>query len=192
MRRSRWPAAALLALAAACGPAAAEPVRYRLDPDNTFVWFEVQHFGTSTLRGRFGPIEGEVLLDRAAGRGEVGLRISTKTLDTGLPVLDKRLARSDLLNSELAPTAYFVSRQFRFDGDRVAELRGEFTLRDVGIPLTLKAIRFACRQDAERGSEVCGGDFEGRFNRSEFGMTFGLPFVADGVRLLVQVEGVRE
>ncbi|MBS1898765.1 MAG: polyisoprenoid-binding protein, partial [Actinobacteria bacterium] len=39
--------------------------------------------------------------------------------------------------------------------------------------------------------EVCGGDFEGSVDRSSFGMTFGLPLVADRVRLLVQVEAVR-
>ena len=51
------------------------------------------------------------------------------------------------------------------------------------------ARRFACRSD--EGTEVCGGDFEGELLRSDFGATFGLPFVADRVRLLVQVEGRR-
>ena len=187
-------AAALLALAAAAGPAAAaaEPVRYRLDPDQTFVWFEVMHFGTSTLRGRMGPVQGDVLLDRAAGTGELGLRIATRTLDTGLRILDRRMAQPDLLDTEQSPEAYFVARRFRFEGDQLAEVRGEFTVRGTGIPLSLKALHFACRQDADRGAQVCGGDFEGRFRRSEFGITFGLPFVGDEVRLLVQVEGVRQ
>jgi len=33
--------------------------------------------------------------------------------------------------------------------------------------------------------------FEGELRRSDFGATFGLPFVADRVRLRVQVEGLR-
>ena len=120
-----------------------------------------------------------------------GLRIATRTLDTGLRILDRRMAQPDLLDIEQSPEAYFVASRFRFDGERLAEVRGEFTVRGTGIPLSLKALQFGCRTDAERAAEVCGGDFEGRFRRSEFGITFGLPFVGDEVRLLVQVEGAR-
>lgn len=187
MRRTlAFAAGALLAAAAA-----AAPVRYELDPDASFVHFEVLHFGTSTLRGRIGPVRGEVLLDRAAGTGELGLRIATASVDTGMKILDARLREGDLLGSGSTPEAFFVARRFRFEGDTLAEVRGEFTLRSASVALSLKALRFACRQDAERGAEVCGGDFEGFVNRSDFGMTYLLPLVADRVRLQVQVEGVR-
>ncbi len=179
-------AGALLAVAAG-----AAPVRYELDPETTFVHFEVLHFGTSTLRGRIGPVRGEVVLDRAAGSGELGLRVATAGVDTGMKILDARLRQGDLLDSGSSPEAFFVARRFRFEGDALAEVRGEFTLRNVSVALSLKALRFACRQDAERGAEVCGGDFEGFVNRSDFGMTYLLPLVADRVRLVVQVEGVR-
>ena len=180
-------AAALWCLA---GVATAEPVTYVFDPDHTFVQFEVRHFGTSTLRGRFGPLRGAVTLDRAAGRGELGLRVATAGVDTGLPVLDARLRQPDMLACNTYPEAFFVARQFRFEGERLAELRGEFTLRGIGEGLTLKALHYACRQEGD--TEVCGGDFEGRFKRGDFGISFGLPLVADEVRLLVQVEGVRQ
>ena len=181
---------AALWLSGMAGMASAAPVTYVFDPDHTFVQFEVLHFGTSTLRGRFGPLRGTVTLDRARGLGELGLRVSTAGVDTGLRVLDARLRQPDMLACDAYPEAFFVARQFRFEGDRVAELRGEFTLRGSGQGLTLKALHFTCRQDDDK--EVCGGDFEGRFNRSDFGITFGLPLVADEVRLLVQVEGVRQ
>jgi len=179
--------ALLLALAATGAPA--QPATYVLDPAHSFVHFEVLHFGTSTSRGRFGPVAGEVTLDRAAGRGEVSLRIATASVNTGLPVFDARLRQADLLASTEFPEAYFVASQFRFDGPRLAEVRGEFTLRGVSQPLSLRARQFACR--ADEGTEVCGGDFEGEILRSEFGITFGLPLVADRVRLVVQVEGRR-
>jgi len=43
------------------------------------------------------------------------------------------------------------------------------------------------------GRRRCG-DFETHFNRGDFGDfgdSFGLPFVADRVRLLIRVEGIR-
>ena len=178
---------ALLVLASA--GAVAQPALYTLDAEHSFVHFEVLLFGTSTWSGRFGPIAGEVTLDRSAGSGELSLRIATAGVDTGLPVFNARLRQGDLLASAEHPEAYFVARNFRFEGRRLAEVRGEFTLRGVSQPLSLHARRFTCRADA--GSEVCGGDFEGELLRSDFGVTYLLPFVADRVRLVVHVQGRR-
>ena len=181
---------ALAALVAASG-AAAQPASYTLDPAHSFVHFEVLHFDTSTLRGRFGPLAGSVTLDRAAGQGEVGLRIPLATVNTGVPFLDTRLRGAEFLDVVAQPDAFFVATRFRFEAGQPAELRGEFTLRGIGQALSLRALRFACRTEEQR-AEVCGGDFEGELLRSDFGITFGLPFIADRVRLQVQVEGRRE
>ena len=168
------------------------PSTYVLDSDHSFVTFEVLHFGTSTSRGRFGPITGEVTLDRRQRLGEVALRMATGQVDTGIPVFNARLRQGDLLASTEHPEAYFVSRNFRFDGDAVAEVRGEFTLRGISQPLSLKARQFSCRLDAATDEEVCGGDFEGQILRSDFGATFGLPLISNRVGLLIQVEGRRK
>jgi polyisoprenoid-binding protein YceI len=192
-------------LCAGAGPCAAQvaasavpaesggPVTYRLDPAHTFVTFEVRHFGTSTLRGRIGPVPGEVQIDRVARRGDLRLRIPVGTVDTGMRVLDARLKEPDLLAVAANPEAYFVATRFRFDeaGD-VQEVRGEFILRGVSEPLSLVARRFGCRIDARLRREVCGGDFEGDLKRGRFGATYGEPFVGDDVHLVVQVEGVAE
>ena len=63
-------ALALSSLALAATPAAAEPARYTLDPAHSWVQFELSHFGTSTIRGRLGPAEGSVSLDRGTVRVE--------------------------------------------------------------------------------------------------------------------------
>jgi polyisoprenoid-binding protein YceI len=187
LRRTWLPLCAAMAF----GTAAAEPAVYTIDPERSMVHFEVMHFGTSTIRGRLGAISGGVTLDRRAGRGEVHLQFATAAVDTGVRVFDARLREPDLLASSEFPLAYFVATQLRFDGANLAEVRGEFTLRGVSQALSLHTIRFACRPDGDRSGEVCGGDFEGHFQRSDFGMDFGLPFVADRVRLFVAVQGRR-
>jgi polyisoprenoid-binding protein YceI len=186
MNRAAW----LLPLFLAAAAAQAQPVVYRLDPQHTFVHFEVLHFGTSTTRGRFGPVEGVVMLDRTRGAGELGLRIKTAGVSTGLGIFDARLREADLLDSAGHPEAFFVASTFRFEGPRLAEVRGEFTLRGVSRALSLVARQFGCRP--EPTGEVCGGEFEAELRRSEFGATFGAPLVGDRVRLRVQVEGRRE
>jgi polyisoprenoid-binding protein YceI len=185
----------LLALAAllAAAPAFAAPTEFRFDPDATFVYFEIVHFGTSTLRGRFGPLTGHAKFDPEAGTGEVAMTIDTANVDSGSAVFDARLRKPDLLGSEVWPQAWFVARQWHFDAlGKPSEIRGEFTLRGESQPLSLYADRFACGQDEATQREICGGDFHAEFKRSLFGMTFGLPFVADRVRLVVRVEGMRQ
>jgi polyisoprenoid-binding protein YceI len=76
-------ALALLTLAAAL-PCSAAVEWFELDPDHSFVHFEVLHFGTATIRGRLGPVAGTIELDRAAGRGRVGVAIDMTTVSTGL------------------------------------------------------------------------------------------------------------
>ena len=189
------PTPTLAGLAAAwllAGAACAQPVAYTLDPTHSSVTFEVLHFDTSTLRGRFGPLEGIAELDRRARRGEVSLTIPTRIVSTGLPVLDSRLHQGDLFASEAYPEAYFVARHFVFDGDSLREVRGEFTLRGISRPLALRATSFSCGVHPLLERDWCGGDFEATLPRSAYGITHSLPFVADTVRLLVQVEAIRQ
>ena len=185
--------AALACAASLCaaGSAGAEPVSYTLDPAHSWLQFELLHFGTSTLRGRIGPAEGSVTLDRAAGRGEVGISLPMASVSTGIATFDSHLRSPDLLGTADNSTAWFVARQLSFDGERLSSLRGELNWRGISQGLTLTARHFGCYQNPRLQREVCGGDFEGELPRSSFGVGYGLPFVADRVLLRVQVEAVR-
>jgi polyisoprenoid-binding protein YceI len=159
------------------------------------VHWELKHFGTSTSRGRFDAISGSVTLDREAHTGSASISIDTGSISTGTRIFDGVLRGPLLLATEAHPSAYFVASRFTFDGDRLVSVTGEFTLRGNSRSLTLKAMRFGCRTDTATDTvparEVCGGDFEAGFDRSDFGITHSLPFVGDAVRLVVQIEGVR-
>ena len=193
-QRLSRPVAALLAAAALCAPllARAQAATYVLDPSHTQVTFEVLHLGTSTLRGRFNRIEGHVTLDRAARSGDVQITVDTSSVSTGVLPLDGMLRGAQGFVSQDHPKAYFVARQLAFDGDKLASVRGEFTLRGASQPLLMRATHFNCYEHPELKREVCGGDFEAELMRSSFGISHSLPFVGDRVRLLIQVEGVRQ
>lgn len=170
----------------------ADPQGFTIDPANTQVHWELKHFGTSTIRGRFTAIEGSITLDRVAHTGDVSMSVTTGAVSTGFAPFDGIIRGPYLLATALHPSAYFVAHQFAFDGDRLTAVTGEFTLRGISRSLTLRALRFSCRAATEPAREVCGGDFEGEFLRSEFGITHSLPFVADRVRLQVQIEAARQ
>jgi len=153
---------------------------------------EVSHFGTSTIRIRFGPLAGSAEFDPQAQTGRVDLRIATAAASTGLPVFDGRLREADLLDSAGQPEAFFVAQRFVFAGRELREVRGEFTLRGTSLPLALTVQRFACYTSPLLQREVCGGDFVAEIERGAYGITFGRPWVGDKVRLQIQVEAIRQ
>ena len=163
---------------------------FTLDPTHTSVHFEVVHMGTSTLRGRFDKASGSVQFDPQAQQLDVGISVDTASVSSGVPLLDAQLRGSAMLAVDANPQAFFTARSARFEGSVPREVRGEFTLRGISQPLTLRALRWNCALNPRFRREVCGGDFEAFIDRSAFGITHSLPFVADRVRLLIQVEGI--
>ncbi|NWG74005.1 MAG: polyisoprenoid-binding protein [Rubrivivax sp.] len=184
-------AVASAALFAAAVPAHAAP--YAIDPTHTFVTFEVVHFGTSTNRGRFDKKEGSVQFDRATRAGKVEIRIDMASIDTGVGPFDEHLRGKDFFDAAKFPTATFVADRMTFAGDKVAEVPGALTMLGKTVPVTLKATNFNCYDNPIFKREVCGGDFETTIKRSQWGMSWGLDMgIPDDVRLLIQVEAVRQ
>jgi len=182
----------LAALTAAFGIAQAEPVTYNIDPTHTFVTFEVQHFGTSTARGRVEKKQGTVVLDRAAKTGKAEITLDTTSLTTGVGALDGHLKSKDFFNVAEYPTAQFVGDNFSFDGDKVTAVSGTLTLLGKTLPIKLVATNFNCYQSPFLKREVCGGDFGATIQRSAYGLNYALPNVSDSVRLLVQIEAAKQ
>ncbi|MGD9835831.1 MAG: YceI family protein [Piscinibacter sp.] len=180
------------ALLAAAGFAQAQSATYTIDPTHTFVNFEAKHFGTSTLRGRFDKKEGAVQFDRAGKSGKAEITIDIGSVSTGVGPLDGHLKSKDFFNAAEFATAKFVSDKFVFDGDKVTEVSGSLTMLGKSNPVTLKASNFNCYQNPMLKREVCGGDFETTITRSQWGMTYGLPGIPDNIRLLIQIEAVKQ
>ena len=133
-----------------------------------------------------------VTLDKAAKTGKVEITLDMSAISTGTTAFDQHLRGKDFFNSADFPTARFVADNFRFDGDKVAEVRGNLTLLGNTLPVQLKATRFACTMHPVLKVEVCGGDFETAIQRSQWGMSWGLTFgISANVRLVVQVEGLK-
>jgi polyisoprenoid-binding protein YceI len=191
MRLSLLPLAAAAALLTST--LSAQAAGYAIDPAHTYVTFEISHFGTSTNRGRFDKKEGSVAFDRAAKTGKVEITVDTTSINTGFAAFNKHLQSADLFDAEKYPTMKFVADKFSFSGDKVSEVTGNLTLLGKTHPITLKATNFNCYQNPMLKREVCGGDFEGSLDRTQFGMNYGIDWgFPKNVRLVVQVEAVKQ
>jgi polyisoprenoid-binding protein YceI len=184
--------AAALSAAVFSSAAFAQSAVYQVDPTHTAVTWEAKHFGVSTLRGRFDKKSGMITLDKAGKSGKADITIDMGSISTGTAPFDGHLKSADFFAAEKFPEAKFSGTQFKFDGDKLSEVVGTLTMRGITQPATLKATGFGCYDHPMLKREVCGGDFETTITRSQFDMKYGLPGIPDNIRLLIQVEAVKQ
>lgn len=165
---------------------------YKIEPTHTFVTWEAKHFGVSTSRGRFDKKDGTIEIDAVAKKGTAEITIDMKSMNTGVAPFDKHLTSKDFFNADEFPTATFKVNSFKFDGDRVTEATGTLTMLGKTNPVTLKSTSFGCYMSPMIKRQVCGGDFETTIQRSQWSMNYGIPAIPDSVRLLIQVEAIKQ
>lgn len=184
----------LLALAAAAGAVQAQSATYAIEPTHTFVTFEAKHFnfGFSTNRGRFDKKEGTITLDTAAKTGKVEVTIDMASINSGTAAFDKHLKSPDFFNAEAFPTAKFVGEQFVFDGAKIKSVGGQLTLLGKTLPVTLTADNYGCYDHPMFKRQVCAGDFSTTIKRSLWGMDKMTAFLPDDIRLVIQVEAIKQ
>ncbi len=181
------------ALAAALSTASANAAEtYTLDSRHTFPSFEVKHLGYSIQRGRFNRTSGKVTLDAAAKTGKVEITIDAASVDTGLDKLEEHLRGEDFFHVAMFPTITFKSGNFAFEGGTVKRVTGDLSLLGVTRSVSLEANHFQCGNHPVNKKAMCGGDFATTLKRSEFGMKYAIPSVADDVTLRIQVEAFRD
>ena len=183
----------LAAALALWAPAAlAAPEAFDVDPGHTFPAFEVVHLGISTQRGRFDRTSGRIEIDREAGTARIELAIETASVSTGNKALDGVLKGEDFLDVEKHPRMTFRASRVDFEKGEPRRASGELTLNGVTKPVALSVERFACTRLPFLVRLTCGADVTASLKRSDFGLTRFSNFVADEVRIVVQLEAVRE
>jgi polyisoprenoid-binding protein YceI len=193
-----------VALAALALPlvASAQLENYVIDPYHTVPYWETDHLGFATMRGRFDRASGKFSIDRAAKTGTLEVVIQTASLSTGDTERDSRprtrdehLRNPDFFNVQEFPTMTFRASSIKFKGDDPEIIEGNLTLLGVTKPVALKVERWKCGPDPRTQGKrfQCGGNATGSFKRSDFGMKFGLPTaIGDEVKLWMSFYGFRQ
>ena len=183
-------AAALLAGFASVAFAA--PTTLSVDASHSQPYFEIGHFGYSIQRGTFDKVEGTIVVDAEKKTGSADVTIDVNSLNTGWAARDKHLKTADFFNVEKFPTMTFKSTSFKFDGDKLASVDGNFTLLGVTKPVTLTVSQFHCGDHPMMKKYWCGAEASATIKRSDFGMTTFVPAVSDEVHLVIPVEAGKQ
>jgi polyisoprenoid-binding protein YceI len=184
--------AAFVAVTAATGALAADT--YVIEPNHTYPSFEADHMGgLSVWRGKFTNTSGSITLDRAAKTGSVDITIDAKTLDFGHAKMNEHAKSADMFDVAKYPTAVYKSTSITFKGNQPFEVNGELTLHGVTKPVKLTINQFKCIQHPMFKREACGADASATFNRSDFGIDYGVQMGFNPtVKLAIQVEALKQ
>jgi len=182
-----------LAVAATLSSAAfAATETYIIEGTHTMPRFEYSHFGYSTQVSRFDKTSGTIILDRAAKTGSVDVVIDAKSVNTGYPLFNEHIQGEDFFDTAKYPTITFKSKALKFDGDKLASVDGDLTIKGVTKPVTLTVTSFHCMPHPMRKKDACGANATTRIKRSEFNAGKHAPYVSDEVTLTIPVEAVKE
>ena len=161
---------------------------YAIDPAHTYAGFEIDHLGFSTQRGQFNRSSGSIRFDPESRRGSIDITIDASSLDTGFALRDEVLRGEDWFNTQAFPHLLFRSQRFIFEQERPVAVEGTLAMLGQIRPMRLEISRFKCGLNLANRKQGCGADASGVLRRSDFGLSNGLPFIGNEVRLRIQVE----
>jgi polyisoprenoid-binding protein YceI len=183
---------ALLIAAGVSMAATAASETYVIDGTHTFPRFEYSHFGYSTQLSRFDTTTGKIVIDKAAKSGSVDVTIDAKSVNTGYPVFNGHLQGEDFFDTAKFPTITYKSTKLNFNGDKLASVDGNLTIKGVTKPVTLTVTSFQCMAHPMLKKEACGANATAKVLRSEFNAGKYAPYVGDEVTLTFAVEAIKE
>ncbi|MBI1197051.1 MAG: polyisoprenoid-binding protein [Phenylobacterium sp.] len=163
-------------------PSTADAGDYVMDLSHTSVNFRLSHIGLSNYTARFTRMDGKLAFDPANPAAQsVTATIDAHSLQTNYPDPAKldfdAQVEKQFLEADKFPTITFASTKVEPTGPRTATITGDLTLHGVTRPITLEATYnggYKAGQMDPAGARV-GFSAHGAFNRSDFGIAYGLP-----------------
>ncbi len=172
--------------------------RWTIDPTHTDVEFGVRHLMISTVKGRFGGVEGTVTLPHGdAVKAQIDISIDATSLDTRVQQRDDHLRSPDFFDVARFPKLTFKSRRVARTGTDTLRVIGDLTIRDVTREVPLEVRELGTVRDPW-GGERAGFSASARINRRDFGLNWnqaleaGGVLVGEDVAIRLEVELIRQ
>jgi polyisoprenoid-binding protein YceI len=168
---------------------------WAIDPVHSSIGLSVRHLMVTNVRGTFGQFSG-VITVAEGGTPSVTAEIAVNSVNTGNEQRDAHLRSADFFDASQFPTATYVSRAVRPNGDNYV-LEGDLTLKGVTKPVAL-ALMFNGVNPGMGHGEVTGFEASVVLSRKDFGVGTDMPLdgggvlVGDKVTVTLQIEAVKQ
>jgi polyisoprenoid-binding protein YceI len=155
-----------------------------ITPENSSVIFSVK--ASVAIEGKFDKWEATLTFPTPdVTSGVLDIKIQAATVNTGSGMKDDKLKSKDFFNAAQDPYITFHSKQIIQTGPNSFDVPGTFTIRGVSKDETLSLV--------VEGKGTGSGTIKGTmaFDRKQYGMNSGIPFIkiADRVEVTVALKG---
>ena len=159
---------------------------FEIVPEESAIHFSVK--ASAPVDGTFGKWDATLTFKSSdATTGVLDIKIQAASVNTGSGIKNRKLKGKDFFNAKRNPLITFRSTKVIQTGPYSFEVDGDFTLRGVTKPETLTL--------TITGKGTGSGRIIGTmaFNRKDYGMTKGIPFVkiADRVEVSVNLKATQ-
>jgi polyisoprenoid-binding protein YceI len=159
---------------------------FKITPVESSVKFDVE--ASVAITGKFEKWDATLTFTSPdVSSAVLDIKIDADSVDTGSGVKNGKLKGKDFFDVKQSPYITFHSKKIVQTGPDTFEVDGDFTIRGVtkAEKLTLKV------EGAGTGAGTINGTMG--FDRKQYGMNSGIPFIkiADRVEVTVKLKGVR-
>jgi polyisoprenoid-binding protein YceI len=176
---------AALGLAASSAPAQGVPV-FEFNHAESAIKFNVK--ASVAIAGTFDKWDASMTFTSPElATGVLDIKIQAASVNSGSGMKDGKLKSKDFFDAEHDPLITFHSTKVTQTGPNTVELEGDFTIRGVTKP---EKLTFTITGIGTGTGEITGTM---AFDRKDYGMNKGIPFVtiADRVEVIVDLKGKR-
>ena len=159
---------------------------FKFNPEVSVVNFNVS--ASVPIEGKFNKWDATLTFtSRELSTGVLDIKIDAASVDTGSGMKDGKLKGKDFFDVKNNPYVTFHSSKIEQTGPNSFDVSGTFTIRGVSKPekLTFTSIGKGTEEGEIKGTMA--------FDRKEYGMNSGIPFIkiADRVEVIVDIKGKR-
>ena len=168
---------------------------YDIDSSHSSAQFKVRHLMVSNVRGEFGHVSGQVVIDEVdVTRSSVDVTIDASTINTHDAKRDEHLRSGDFFDVATYPTITFKSKRVQPGKGGDLFVTGELTIHGITREVTLDVEPLSPEVNDPWGNVKRGASARARINRKDFNMVFnaaldgGGVLVGDEVGITLEVE----
>jgi len=168
---------------------------YDIDSSHSSAQFKVRHLMVSNVRGEFGHVSGQVVIDEVdVTRSSVDVTIDASTINTHDAKRDEHLRSGDFFDVATYPTITFKSKRVQSGKGGDLFVTGELTIHGITREVTLDVEPLSPEVNDPWGNVKRGASARARINRKDFNMVFnaaldgGGVLVGDEVGITLEVE----
>lgn len=165
---------------------------FRIDPTHTNVLVKANHIGFSNVYLKVRDVDGEFTFDEENPEdSEVTVTMQANSIDGFDEKFNEHLHGSDFFSVETYPLITFASTDIEVTGENTAIITGDLTIKGMAQPATLNVTFNKAGKNPFATDYRAGFSATGTIKRSDYGITYAAPAVADEVGIVLEVEGIR-